>query len=103
MNEEIKIKKDVFEKLCALQCDIREIASTFGCSLEYLKNWCKQTYNEELEKVYSVKIAKGKISLRSLQFRLAEKSPTMAIYLGKIYLNQDDKNGGNWKNESKRN
>lgn len=93
MNEEIKIKRDVFEKLCALQCDIREIAGTFGCTVDQVKIWCKKTYNADFEKVYNAKATKGKISLRSLQFRLAEKSPTMAIYLGKVYLNQDDKKG----------
>lgn len=94
MNEEIKIKKEVFEKLCALQCNIYEIAGSFGVTPDQVKIWCKQVYNADFEKVYTAKATKGKISLRSLQFRLAEKSPTMAIYLGRVYLNQDDKNGG---------
>ena len=31
------------------------------------------------------------MSLRRLQFRMAEKSPAMAIWLGKQYLGQTDK------------
>ena len=32
----------------------------------------------------------GKRSLRRIQFKLAEKNPTMAIWLGKQYLGQRD-------------
>lgn len=91
MNNDVRINKDFFEKLCALQCDTKEICGACNCSLEQLKNWCYQIYNASYEDVYKVKSTKGKISLRNLQFKLAEKSPIMAIYLGKVYLNQEDK------------
>ena len=94
MNQEIKINKDFFERLCALQCNTREICGACNCSEEQLRIWCRKTYNADYNDVYRVKATKGKISLRNLQFKLAEKSPTMAIYLGKIYLGQDDKKGG---------
>lgn len=98
MNNEVKINKDFFEKLCALQCNTVEICGACNCTYDQLKNWCKNTYNIEYEEVYKAKRTKGKISLRNLQFKLAEKSPTMAIYLGKIYLNQtsvEEKKGNN--------
>lgn len=90
-----KINKEFFEKLCALQCEIKEICGACNCTEEQLKDWCFQTYNITLDEVYKVKSTKGKISLRNLQFKLAEKSPTMAIYLGKLYLNQEEKNEKN--------
>ena len=40
--------------------------------------------------VFSIKREKGKVSLRRSQFKLAEKNPTMAIWLGKQYLGQRD-------------
>ena len=40
--------------------------------------------------VFAEKRQKGRASLRRLQFRLAEKSATMAIWLGKQYLGQKD-------------
>ena len=40
--------------------------------------------------VFKEKRGLGKISLRRNQFRLAEKSATMAIWLGKQYLGQKD-------------
>lgn len=98
MNNEVRISKDFFEKLCALQCDTKEICGACNCSYEQLQAWCRQVYNAEYSEVYKVKVTKGKISLRNLQFKLAEKSPTMAIYLGRVYLNQnpEDKKKGNY-------
>ena len=43
-----------------------------------------------LSEVYAEKRQKGRASLRRSQFRLAEKSATMAIWLGKQYLGQKD-------------
>jgi hypothetical protein len=39
---------------------------------------------------YKNKSQLGKTSLRRMQFRLAEKNSSMAIWLGKQYLNQKD-------------
>jgi hypothetical protein len=42
-------------------------------------------------KVFAEKKQNGLISLRRTQFQLAEKSPAMAIFLGKNLLGQTDK------------
>lgn len=91
MNNQPKIGKDFFEKLCALQCTTDEICGALNCSEQYLRNWCKETYDADYNEVYRVKLTKGKITLRNIQFEMAKKSPTMAMYLGRIYLNQNDK------------
>ena len=39
---------------------------------------------------YKKKSATGKMSLRRMQWKLAEKSYAMAIFLGKQYLGQKD-------------
>lgn len=41
--------------------------------------------------IFHIKRGIGKISLRRSQFRMAEVNPTMAIWLGKQYLGQTDK------------
>lgn len=41
--------------------------------------------------VYKRFAAKGKASLRRTQFKLAEKNPSMAIFLGKNLLGQTDR------------
>lgn len=87
---EIKIKKEDFEKLCALQCTEEEIAGFYDCSVDTINNWCKKTYNETFSDTYKKKSAKGKMSLRRHQFKLAERNASMAIFLGKQYLGQRD-------------
>ena len=72
------------EKLAALGCTNTEIASFFGCSKDLIS------------KSYSTNVAKGKekgkIRLRQMQWRSAEKgSVPMQIWLGKQVLGQTDK------------
>ena len=88
-------KKDIdvegFEKLCGLQCTKGEIAGFFNCSEDTIERFCKKTYGETFAVVFDKKRGIGKISLRRNQWKLAEKSPAMAIFLGKQYLDQSDK------------
>ena len=86
-----EINRDNFEKLCGIQCTLNEIASFFDCSEDTIERWCKRTYKEGFADIYKKKSASGRISLRRLQFKLAEKSVPMAIFLGKQYLGQSDK------------
>lgn len=79
-----------FEKLCALQCTQQEICDFLEVDHKTLTRWCKRTYKKEYSQVYAEKKSGGKISLRRMQFRLAEKSAAMAIFLGKNILGQSD-------------
>jgi hypothetical protein len=85
------IDKDQFEKLCGLQCTEVEIASFFDCSVDTIEKFCKREYKETFTEVFNKKRNLGKMSLRRTQWKLAEKYPTMAIFLGKQYLDQKDK------------
>lgn len=85
-----EIDKRDFESLCTLQCTKEEICGFFDVSDKTLENWCKRTYSEGFSEVFKKKRGKGKISLRRAQFRLAEKSASMAIWLGKQWLGQKD-------------
>lgn len=85
-----EIDKKQFENLCGLQCTKEEICSFFETSDKTLENWCKRTYKAGFSEVFREKRGKGKISLRRAQFRLAEKNASMAIWLGKQYLEQRD-------------
>ena len=85
------IDKDYFEKLCSLQCTGEEIAAFFDCSVDTIENFCKREYDMTFTEVFKRKRDVGKISLRRTQWKLAEKSPTMAIFLGKQFLGQTDK------------
>ena len=82
--------KETFEKLCGLQCTKEEIQDWFDISEKTLDRWVKDNYGEKFSDVYKSKRNKGKASLRRAQFKLAQKSAAMAIWLGKQYLNQKD-------------
>ena len=87
-----QIDKTEFEKLCFLQCTEREFCSWFDVSDETLNKWCKENFDgRTFLAVFKEKRENGLISLRRTQFQLAEKSPAMAIFLGKNLLGQTDK------------
>jgi hypothetical protein len=71
------------KKLAMLQCTYEEIGSFFDCDGSTI---CKN-YRYQVEAGWEM----GKISLRRKQWRLADSSAAMAIFLGKQYLNQTDK------------
>lgn len=72
------------EKLGELQCTLKEAASFLDIPEGTLAN--RLDFTSALKKGAE----KGKCSLRRLQFKMAEKSPAMAIWLGKQYLGQSD-------------
>ena len=86
-----RIDKKQFENLCGLQCTLLEICDFFDVEDDTLNSWCKKTYGTTFSEVFKQKRGKGQISLRRMQWKLAEKNPTMAIFLGKQYLGQKDK------------
>ena len=85
-----KIDKNVFENLMKIQCTKEEICAVLDISEKTLNSWCNRTYGENFSLVFKKKREYGKSSLRRKQWNLAEKNPTMAIWLGKQYLGQRD-------------
>lgn len=86
-----EIDEQTFSKLCALQCTEEEIAGFFECSPDTIDRWCKRTFGEGFAETYKKQSAQGKASLRRMQWKLAEKSAAMAIFLGKNMLGQTDR------------
>lgn len=86
-----RIDKKQFENLCGLQCTLLEICDFFDVEDDTLNSWCKKTYGTTFSEVFKLKRGKGQISLRRMQWKLAEKNTAMAIFLGKQYLGQKDK------------
>ena len=87
----IEIDRDQFMKLCAIQCTLDEIASWFKCSEDTVERWCRRELKIGFADAYKMFSAEGKISLRRTQFRMAEHNVSMAIWLGKQYLGQAEK------------
>ena len=73
------------EKLVNIQCTQDEIASFLGISTRTLQR------DEQFMELFNRGRENGKMSLRRMQWKHAEKSVPMAIWLGKQYLGQRDK------------
>lgn len=85
-----RIDKKTFENLCGIQCTLLEICSVFDVDDKTLTSWCKSTYGMPFSEIFQLKRGKGQVSLRRMQWNLAEKNAAMAIFLGKQYLGQKD-------------
>lgn len=79
-----QIDYNLVEKLANIQCTQQEIASFLGCHRDTLLR------DEKFCDIYKKGMENGKMSLRRIQFKLAEKNTSMAIFLGKQYLGQKD-------------
>ena len=84
------INQSTFESLCAIQCTREEISAVLDVSDSTLYRWCKETYGTDFDTIFRQKKENGKASLRRNQWKMAEKNPTMALWLGKQYLGQRD-------------
>lgn len=92
---------NAFKNLCGLQCTKAEMASFFGCSQYAIDKWCKETFDgkgyidvwEEFSQV-------GKVSLRRMLWKLAEKDVRAALFLAKNYLALSDQPSQTYDNEA---
>lgn len=79
-----EIDYEIVEKLANIQCTQEEIAGFLNLSVRTLQR------DEEFCRIYKKGQENGKMSLRRMQYKLAEKNAAMAIFLGKQYLGQRD-------------
>lgn len=79
-----EIDYNLVEKLANIQCTQEEIASVLDITARTLLK------DEKFKEIYEKGRENGKASLRRIQWRHAEKSASMAIFLGKQYLGQRD-------------
>lgn len=87
----IYIDAEQFKGLCNIQCTLAEISEWFKCSEDTIERWCKRELKMGFADAYKKYSVSGKISLRRYQMKMAEHNATMAIWLGKQYLGQTDK------------
>lgn len=81
-----------FDKLCALQCSLREIAGWFNVSEDTIENIVKREKGIKFSEYFAQKKSHGKIALRRKQYETAMSgSVPLLIWLGKQYLGQSEK------------
>lgn len=86
-----------FQDLVGLGCSQEEICWYFRdesgkpANIDTLTRWCKRQFGCTFQEYFKQNGCMAmKIRLRRNQFKLAEKSAAMAIFLGKQYLGQKD-------------
>lgn len=90
--KKIEIDWEQFDKLCQIQCSLREIASWFDCSEDTIERRVEETHKVKFADYFEQKRGKGKIALRRKQYEVAMSGDrTLLIWLGKQYLSQADK------------
>src|SRR5712671_8167941 len=83
-----RIDEGELEKLAMLQCTDEEVAAWFGVTTRTIE---RRRKTGKFAKIMERGRAKGRISLRRTQMRLAEQgSGSVAIWLGKQLLGQTD-------------
>lgn len=85
--------QELFEQLCGIMCTEEEICDIFKTTDKTLAGWCQRRYKTTFSEAQKRFSARGKLSLRRYQFKLAQKNASMAIFLGKNYLGQTDVSG----------
>lgn len=80
-----QIDYDLVLKLSSMMCTEEEIATVFNCSTKTLQR------DEEFCRTFKKGQENGKMSLRRIQWKHAEKNASMAMFLGKVYLNQKER------------
>ena len=80
----IQLDYELIEKLAGIMCTQEEIAHFCNCSVDTLLR------DPNFATIYKRGKETGKMSLRRMQWKHAEKSFQMAIFLGKQYLGQKD-------------
>ena len=79
----VKMNAEQVEGLAEFGCTMLEIAKFFKCDESTVRKRYKEEVSDGREKM--------RIKLRQMQFKLAETSPAMSIFLGKNILNQSDR------------
>jgi IS30 family transposase len=80
-----------FDKLCAIQCSLREIAAWFECSDKTIERKVREHSGSSFAEYFAKKRVKGLISLRHNMFQMSERNPAVAIFLAKNLLGMSDK------------
>ena len=73
-----------------MQATQQEIASSFRMHINTLESYLLEAFGMGFSQLKELVNGTGKLSLRRYQFKQAETSASMAIWLGKIWLGQTD-------------
>lgn len=79
-----------FEEVCQNQCTKAEISAVMGMSIEDIDLYLRENHEITFDQAHKSLALCGKANLRRYQMNLAKYNASMAMFLGKIYLNQTE-------------
>ena len=85
-----EIDWEVVKKLCIMQCTIEEIADFLDMTPDTLEAATKELWGVTPSVAFKPWRGTGRCSMRRKQWKLADTNASMAIWLGKQYLDQKD-------------
>jgi transcriptional regulator with XRE-family HTH domain len=90
-NNKKEIDFKLLIQLCEIQCTKKEILNILDVCSKTLDARIEEEYNISYQEFFEIYSSQGKASLRRTQFKMAQKNPAMAIFLGKNILDQRDR------------
>jgi hypothetical protein len=93
LSKELPPKEIVMDQVLywiELQASAEEVAGSFRVSVDTLDRKLREELGMGFAELHKKCMGAGKLSLRRHQFALAQKSASMAIFLGKNWLGQKD-------------
>ena len=87
----IEIDFKTLDNLLGIFCTGEECAAVLGVNYDTLNARVKEEKSMSFSEYSEIKRGLGRASLRRRQFQMAEKNPALAIWLGKQYLGQVDR------------
>jgi len=82
---------DMFDRLAYIQCTVEEISFGMGMSSDTIDRACLREREMTFAEYRAIRAQGGKISLRRLQWKAAEKgNAAVLIFMGKNILDQKD-------------
>lgn len=86
----VEVDENYFKELCRLQFEENEVLTFLGIDEKQADKFCIMKFGQKFKQAYAKFRYEGIVSLRASQFELAAKSSTMALHLGKKYLDDDE-------------
>ena len=77
-------------ELCKIQCTRQEIYATVNITDKTIDKHCKIDHGMSFSEFYEQNREGGRSSLRRSQWKMAQNTPSLSIWLGKQYLGQRD-------------
>jgi len=86
----IEINWELFDELCGIQCTLREIAQVMKVSEDTLERKSKSEKGMSFADYFASKRSIGKVALRRMMWRQAERNPAIVIFMAKNHLGMRD-------------